>query len=96
MHIIQSLPVEPSNNVHQVLEDDGSVERSRLWRVSRRVDLHESPLVNIKLVDVIKSLLVCIDSSKDVDVAAADHRGVPVSGLGWRTIGTMDLVPVIG
>ena len=83
MHIVQTLSIETTNYVHDVLEYYCSMERSRLRRVPSCVDFHEPPLFNIKLVDIVESLLICVNSAKNVYVATTYDGRVPVPGLWW-------------
>ena len=81
MHIVESLAIEASYDIHNVLVDDGTVESARLRLLSRRLELGESPLLNVKLVDIVEALLVGVNAAKYVDVAPADDSRVPVPGL---------------
>ena len=96
MHIIQSLSIEPSYDVHYIAEYDWSVECSRLWCIANGIYFHPFALIDIKLVYVVESLLVGIHTSKNVDVAATDYGWMAISRLRWWAIGPVNFIPVIG
>lgn len=73
VHVIEPLAVEASYDVHYVFEDYSAMEGPRLRRVADCLDLGEPSLINIKLMDIVESLLVCVHASKDVDVAPTYH-----------------------
>jgi len=49
------------------------VESSGLWCIANGVYFYPFALIDIKLVYIIESLLVGINTAKNVDVAAADY-----------------------
>ena len=59
-------------------------------------DLGPLTLINVKLVDVIKSLLVGVYTSKYVDLVSTYYCGVAISGLWRRTVCTMNFIPIVG
>lgn len=96
VHVIEALAVEAANDVHYVFEYNGPMECSRLWRVASCINFCEPTLLNVKLMDVVKSLLVGIDATENVNIAAANHGRVSVTRLRWRSICSMNLIPIIG
>lgn len=95
VHIIQSLTVEASDYIHDVIENNRPVEGSWLRRFATGFNLRPLSLLYVKLVDIVESLLICVDATKNIDVASADDGGVSVSWLGLRPISPMDFIPVI-
>lgn len=95
VHVIQPLAVEASDNIHDVVENNRAMESSGLRRFATRFDFRPFPLLDVELVDIVKPLLICVDATKNVDVASADDGGMSVSWLGLRPISPMDLIPVI-
>jgi hypothetical protein len=95
MHVIQPLSIEPANYIHDVLEYDGSMKGARLRRVSGSVDFHKSSLFNIKLMNIIKTLLICVNAAKYVDITTTYDSRVSVPWLRRRSICPMNFIPVI-
>lgn len=58
-------------------------------------DLGPFSLIYIKLMDVVESLLVCVNSSEDVYLVAANYCWVAVPRLRGRTVGSVNFVPVV-
>ena len=81
MHIVQSLTIEPSDDIHNVAENDGPVEGSGLRRLTIYIHFCPLSLVDIKLVNVIETLLIGIDSSKNVYIASTDNSRMPIPRL---------------
>lgn len=97
VHIVKTLTIEPSYNVHNVAEDNRSVESPRLRLLCTNcVNLSPLSLINVELMDVVESLLVCVNSSKNVNLAPTNNCRVPIPWLRRRTVGPVNLVPVIG
>lgn len=96
MHIIQSLSIEASYDVHYITEYDWSVEGSGLWCIANGVYFHPFALIDVKLMYVVESLLVGVHTSEDVDIAAADDGWMAISRLRWWAIGPVNFIPVIG
>jgi len=95
MHIIKSLPIKSTDYIHYVFENNCSMKCPWLWRVTCRINFHKPSLLDVKLMDVVESLLISVDTAENVDVATTYDCGVPVSGLGWRAISSMNFIPVI-
>ena len=73
------------------------MESSRLGLLlANCFDLCPFTLVNVKLVNVIESLLIGVNSSKYVDLISTYYCGVSISRLRRRTVCTMNFIPVIG
>ena len=74
IHVIETLAIKASNNIHYVAENDGSVESSWLWLLlANCIDLGPLSLVYIELMDVVKPLLVGVNSTENVDLVSAYH-----------------------
>ena len=72
IHVIETLAIKASNNVHYVAEDDGSMEGSWLWLLlADCLDLGPLSLVYIELMDVVEPLLVGVNSTENVDLVSA-------------------------
>lgn len=71
MHVVQSLAIKASYYVHNVTEYYRAVESPWLRRISYGVYFGPLSLIYVELMDVIEPLLICVYSSKDVDVATA-------------------------
>ena len=95
MHVIQPLTVKAAYNIHHIAKQNRPVESSGLWCLALAFDLAPFPLVYVELVDIVESLLVSIDSTKNVNVGPTDHCGMPISALRRAAISSMNLVPVI-
>ena len=52
-------------------------------------------LVDVKLMDVVEPLLVCVNSSENINLAATNNGRVSITRLRRGTICPVDLVPVI-
>ena len=96
VHVVESLAVKTTDDVHHVLVDHSSMKGSGLGRVTTGFNLGEPALLNVELVDVVEPLLVRVHASEDVDVGATNDGRVPVSGLRRRAERPVDLVPVVG
>lgn len=81
VHIVQSLSVEASDNIHDVVENYGAVEGSWLRRLAAGFNFRPFSLLYVELVDVVESLLICVDTTEDIDVASANDGGMSVSWL---------------
>ena len=68
---------------------------SGLGWITGAIDFNPFPLIYIELVDIVESLLICVYSSKYVDVASTYYGWVTVSGLRGWAIGSVDFVPVV-
>jgi hypothetical protein len=96
VHVIESLAIKPSNDVHNIAENNRTMKSSWLrLLLARGLNFCPFSLINIELVNVIESLLVGIYTTKDVDLVAANHSGVTIPGLWWRPICSMYLIPII-
>ena len=96
MHIIQSLSIKTSNNIHNIFKNNSSVECSWLRSISSCFNLQKLSLLYIKLVNIIKSLLIGINSSKNVNIASAYTSWMPISWLWRRSVCSMYFVPIVG
>lgn len=96
MHVVEPLTVKSSDNVHDIAEDNGAMKGSRLWLFCA-YGIYFGPLslVDVKLMDVVESLLVCVNSSKNVDLAATNDSRVSIARLRRGSIRPVDLIPVI-
>ena len=96
MHVIQPLTVETTYYIHDVAVDYGAMESPWLGLLgSYRLNLGPLSLVYVELMDVIEPLLVCINATKNVNLACADDSGVSVMRLRRRAICPVYFVPVI-
>ena len=73
VHIVESLAVEATNDVHYVAEYYSSMESSRLRWFPRMLNFGPFSQVYVELVNVVKSLLIRVHASKDENVASAHH-----------------------
>lgn len=96
VHIIKSLPVKSSNDIHNVTKNYWTMECSRLWCITSAINFRPFSLINIKLVNIVKPLLVGINTTKNIDVASTNNCWVPISWLWWRAISSVNFIPVIG
>jgi hypothetical protein len=84
MHVVETLAIESSNYVHNIAEDDRSVKSSWLGLFcAHSFNLGPLSLVDVKLVNIVKPLLVRVNSTKDINLAPAYDGRVPVPWL-WR------------
>lgn len=95
MHVIESLAIKSTDDIHHVFEDDSPMESTRLRLLTRRFYPGESSLLNVELMDIVESLLIRVNSSKDEDVGTTDDGGMSVSWLRCGTVWSVDFVPVI-
>ena len=96
MHVIQPLTVETTYYIHDVAVDYGAMESPWLGLLgSYRLNLGPLSLVYVELMDVIEPLLVCINATKNVNLASADDSRVSVTRLRRRAICPVYFVPVI-
>lgn len=73
MHVIEPLPIEPADDVHDVVKYDRAMESPRLRCVSYGIDFGPLALVDVELVYIIEPLLISIDSTKNVYLTATNH-----------------------
>ena len=95
MHIIQSLSIKTANYKHNIFKNYSSMECSRLRFLSSSFNLHKFSLFYIKLVNIIKSLLICINSSKYINIASTNTCRMSISRLRRRAICSMYFIPII-
>lgn len=95
MHIIQSLSIKSAYNKHKIFEDYSSMKCSWLRCFSSCFYLYKFSLFYVKLVNIIKSLLVCINSSKNVNITSTNTSRMPISRLRRRTVCSMNFIPII-
>lgn len=72
------------------------MERSALRSLSHCVHLLPEALVHIKLEQIIETLLVCVDTSKDDDFVLVGDGRVTVPGLWPGAFDPSDLEPQVG
>ena len=95
MHIIQSLSIKSADYIHNIAKYNRSMERPWLWSFSDCVYFDPFTQIDVKLMNIIESLLVCIDSTKNVNIATTYHCWVSISWLRWWAICSVNFVPII-
>jgi len=73
MHIIEPLAIKTSDNIHYIAEYNRSMKCPWLRSFANAINLSPFSLIDIKLINVVKSLLIGVNTSENVDVASADH-----------------------
>lgn len=66
-----------------------------LWGITGSFNNLKSSLFNIKLMNITEPMLVCINSSENINITPTDHAGMSVPWLGGRPISPMNFIPVI-
>lgn len=97
VHVVKSLPVKSTNDVHYVFDYYWTMKCSWLWAFwSNCFNLNPFSLVNVELMNITKSYLICIYTSKNIDRGSAKDSWVAIPRLRRRAVSPMYFIPIIG
>ena len=96
MHVVKPLAIKSPDYIHDIAKDYRAMECPWLGLFCpNSVYLGPLTLINIKLMDVVESLLISVYSAKYINLTATDNSRVTIAGLRRRAIRPVDLIPVI-
>lgn len=97
VHVVQSLPVKASNNVHYVSKNNSSVESSGLRVLPSAICLNLRPLSLLELVseDVVIPNLAGVNATKYNHALVTRYSSVSVPRLRSYSPNSFDFVPVL-